>query len=217
MRTPPSHPLHQACNHIAAFFSLPWCMKKASFGRQSKRDTFSPCSLLLLPLTRSCHCLLLLILTPAPAHSCPYFLLPLLAPAPTGSCSYLLLPLFDPSPVCSCPCSLLPHLPTVASRWWEQYIKLPWPDEVATLLKAAVSKGKEAKGAAVEEAELASWRVESLRIRRTVVRYMVLSYVLCVRRISTRVRGYVFSGQDSCIYLGLGQPEIGCFDCFATV
>ena len=41
----------------------------------------------------------------------------------------------------------------VSPRWWEQYIKLPWPDEVATLLKAAVSKEKETKGA-VEEAEL---------------------------------------------------------------
>jgi hypothetical protein len=62
-------------------------------------------------------------------------------------------------------------------RWWEQYVKLPWPDEVATLLKAGVTKGElEGKGG------------ENLRIRRTVVRYMLLSYVLCLRRISSRVR-----------------------------
>ena len=63
----------------------------------------------------------------------------------------------------------------VSPRWWEQYIKLPWPDEVATLLKAGITKGEKEAG-------------ENLRIRRTVVRYMVLSYVLCMRRISSRVR-----------------------------
>ena len=46
---------------------------------------------------------------------------------------------------------------------------------MASLLKAGITKGEKEAG-------------ENLRIRRTVVRYMVLSYVLCMRRISSRVR-----------------------------
>jgi len=65
-------------------------------------------------------------------------------------------------------------------RWWDQYIKLPWPDEVATFLKAGVTKEVGEPG-------------ENLRIRRTVVRYLVLSYVLCLRRVSTRIRNHCSS------------------------
>ena len=69
------------------------------------------------------------------------------------------------------------YVSLVVKRWWEQYVKLPWPDEVATLLKAGVTKEKE------EDKE-----GENQRIRRTVIRYLMLSYVLCLRRISSRVR-----------------------------
>jgi len=58
-----------------------------------------------------------------------------------------------------------------------QYVKLPWPDEVATLLKAGITKDKE------EDEE-----GENQRIRRTVIRYLMLAYVLCLRRISSSVR-----------------------------
>jgi len=65
------------------------------------------------------------------------------------------------------------YVSLVVKRWWEQYIKLPWPDEVATMLKAAlVNKDEE----------------ENIKIRRTIVRYLILSYVLLLRRISTRMR-----------------------------
>jgi len=69
------------------------------------------------------------------------------------------------------------YVSLVVKRWWEQYIKLPWPDEVATLLKAGITKDKE------EDEE-----GENQRIRRTVIRYLMLSYVLCLRRISSSVR-----------------------------
>ena len=29
------------------------------------------------------------------------------------------------------------YVSLVVKRWWEQYVKLPWPDEVATFLKAS--------------------------------------------------------------------------------
>ena len=69
------------------------------------------------------------------------------------------------------------YVSLVVKRWWEQYVKLPWPDEVATLLKAGITKDKEDD----EEGE-------NQRIRRTVIRYLMLSYVLCLRRISSSVR-----------------------------
>jgi len=72
------------------------------------------------------------------------------------------------------------YVSLVVKRWWEQYIKLPWPDEVATLLKAGITEKT-----AEEEREEGG---ENLRIRRTVVRYLMLSYVLCLRRISSKVR-----------------------------
>ena len=72
-----------------------------------------------------------------------------------------------------------PHIKVqiVLFSWWDQYIKLPWPDEVATLLKAGLVNSMEGEDGRKNE-----------RIRRTVVRYLVLAYVLCLRRISSRVR-----------------------------
>ena len=72
------------------------------------------------------------------------------------------------------------YVSLVVKRWWEQYVKLPWPDEVATLLKAGITEKT-----AEEESEEGG---ANLRIRRTVIRYMMLSYVLCLRRISSKVR-----------------------------
>ena len=65
------------------------------------------------------------------------------------------------------------YVSLVVKRWWEQYVKLPWPDEVAIQLKAGITKNDNG---------------ENLRLRKTVVRYMVLSYLLCMRRISSSVR-----------------------------
>ena len=65
------------------------------------------------------------------------------------------------------------YVSLVVKRWWEQYVKLPWPDEVAMLLKATITRGESG---------------ENLKIRKTVVRYMILSFLLCLRRISSSVR-----------------------------
>ena len=69
------------------------------------------------------------------------------------------------------------YVSLVVKRWWEQYVKLPWPDEVAIQLKAGITKLKEGENYG-----------ENLKIRKTVVRYMILSYLLCMRRISSSVR-----------------------------
>jgi len=66
------------------------------------------------------------------------------------------------------------YVSLVVSRWWNQYVCLPWPDSIATFLAAVkVTKGKE------EEARMT---------RRTIMRYCVLSYLLCVRRLSIKLR-----------------------------
>ena len=65
------------------------------------------------------------------------------------------------------------YVSLVVKRWWEQYVKLPSPDEVAIQLKAGITRNDAG---------------ENLRMRKTVVRYMVLSYLLCMRRISSSVR-----------------------------
>ena len=62
------------------------------------------------------------------------------------------------------------YVSLVVKRWWEQYCKLPWPDNIALYLKGLVT-GEQA-----------------LLVRRTVVRYCVLSYILCIRRLSVRLR-----------------------------
>ena len=117
------------------------------------------------------------------------------------------------------------YVSLVVKRWWEQYIKLPWPDEVAilflgiflnlfifnvfiqvaTLLKAGITEKT-----AEEEREEGG---ENLRIRRTVVRYMMLSYVLCLRRISSKVRSK-YPDIDSLLASRLIRVDEVTFLCF---
>ena len=66
------------------------------------------------------------------------------------------------------------YVSLVVSRWWSQYCSLPWPDTIATFLRAVkVKEGRE------EEARMT---------RRTIMRYCLLSFLLCVRRLSTKLR-----------------------------
>ena len=58
----------------------------------------------------------------------------------------------------------------VVSRWWSQYTKLPWPDSMALQLHGLVLFNEK------EE--------EAQQFVHSVMRYMILSYVLSVRRIS---------------------------------
>jgi len=72
------------------------------------------------------------------------------------------------------------YVSLVVKRWWEQYCKLPWPDNIAIYLRGLVQGD-------TEEARL---------VRRTVVRYCILSYILCIRRLSVRLRKRFPSVQD---------------------
>ena len=65
------------------------------------------------------------------------------------------------------------YVSLVVRRWWEQYCKLPWPDSIAIFLRGLVTGGQG------DQARM---------VRRTIVRYCLLSYILCIRRLSVRLR-----------------------------
>jgi len=65
------------------------------------------------------------------------------------------------------------YVSLVVKRWWEQYCFLPWPDSLAFFLRGLVTGGE---------------AVENRMIRRSIIRYCLLSYILCIRRLSARLR-----------------------------
>ena len=67
------------------------------------------------------------------------------------------------------------YVSLVVKRWWEQFSKLPWPDTIAIYLKGLL------EGAPGVE------RVRARVIRRTIIRYLLLAYILCIRRNSSRL------------------------------
>ena len=91
------------------------------------------------------------------------------------------------------------YVSLVVKRWWEQYEKLPWPDEIAIFLKAALTRSPGCY-------DLKQRDEENLRIRRTVVRYCILSYVLCIRRISSMLIDN-FPMMDNLITLGILRDD----------
>uniref|UniRef100_A0A336LX87 Bestrophin homolog n=1 Tax=Culicoides sonorensis TaxID=179676 RepID=A0A336LX87_CULSO len=67
------------------------------------------------------------------------------------------------------------YVSLVVKRWWEQYRMLPWPDTLALFISAAIPGNK--------------LQDETGRLmRRNIMRYMVLSYVITLQRISLRVK-----------------------------
>ncbi|XP_036337619.1 uncharacterized protein LOC118747667 [Rhagoletis pomonella] len=65
----------------------------------------------------------------------------------------------------------------VVQRWWEQYRLLPWPDTLALFISAAIPNST--GGVNNETGRL---------MRRNIMRYMVLAYVITLQRISLRVK-----------------------------
>ncbi|KYB28301.1 Bestrophin-1-like protein [Tribolium castaneum] len=64
------------------------------------------------------------------------------------------------------------YVTLVVKRWWEQYRLLPWPDTLALFLNAGIPGADE----------------RQRLMRRNVVRYAVLAYVITLQRVSLRVR-----------------------------
>uniref|UniRef100_U5ETV9 Putative conserved plasma membrane protein n=1 Tax=Corethrella appendiculata TaxID=1370023 RepID=U5ETV9_9DIPT len=64
------------------------------------------------------------------------------------------------------------YVSLVVKRWWEQYRLLPWPDTLALFISAAIPGNDET----------------GRLMRRNIMRYMILSYVITLQRISLRVK-----------------------------
>ncbi|CRL02636.1 CLUMA_CG015905, isoform B [Clunio marinus] len=64
------------------------------------------------------------------------------------------------------------YVSLVVKRWWDQFRLLPWPDSLAMLISAAISGNEEI----------------SRLMRRNIVRYEMLAYVVTLQRISLSVR-----------------------------
>ncbi|XP_060520945.1 bestrophin-4 isoform X2 [Cylas formicarius] len=64
------------------------------------------------------------------------------------------------------------YVSLVVKRWWEQYKLLPWPDTLALFLNAGIPGASE----------------RQRLMRRNIVRYAVLAYVVTLMRISLRVK-----------------------------
>ena len=60
------------------------------------------------------------------------------------------------------------YVSQIVRRWWDQYKLLPWPDSLVLLSHGLVNY--EVK--------------ESVEFFRTIMRYTMLSYILCLRRLS---------------------------------
>ncbi|TGZ59823.1 hypothetical protein CRM22_008863 [Opisthorchis felineus] len=80
------------------------------------------------------------------------------------------------------------YVSLVVARWWEQFLALPWPDQLALYLTAYCHGNGE----------------RPTRIRRTVMRYVNLSYCLALRAISSRAR-LRFPTEDHLVSAGLHE------------
>lgn len=82
------------------------------------------------------------------------------------------------------------YVSLVVKRWWEQYCKLPWPDNIAIYLRGLIT-------GCDDQAKV---------VRRTIIRYCILSYILCIRRLSVRLRKR-FPSMQEVIQVGLVRPD----------
>uniref|UniRef100_A0A0R3WJL2 Bestrophin homolog n=1 Tax=Hydatigena taeniaeformis TaxID=6205 RepID=A0A0R3WJL2_HYDTA len=79
---------------------------------------------------------------------------------------------------------------TIVERWWDQFLNIPWPDEIAMSL-SAYTRGHS----------------ERVRIqRRTIMRYINFSYVLAIRDMCSRAR-LLFPNEFSLVSAGLATQE----------
>jgi len=82
------------------------------------------------------------------------------------------------------------YVSQIVRRWWDQYKLLPWPDSLVLLSHGLVDYSKEG----------------SAKFFRTIMRYVMLSYVLCIRRISKALRK-MFPTNESIISVKLATSK----------
>jgi len=72
------------------------------------------------------------------------------------------------------------YVKQIVSRWWDQYRTLPWPDKLPLLTHALVNYPTQ----------------KSALFSKTINRYAMLSYILCLRRISKALKVMFPSNQS---------------------
>lgn len=82
------------------------------------------------------------------------------------------------------------YVAMVVGRWWEQFLELPWPDQIALYLTAYCHGNRE----------------RPTRIRRTIMRYVNLCYCLALRAVSSRAR-LRFPTEEHLVISGLMTAE----------
>ncbi|KAL5107994.1 Bestrophin-2 [Taenia crassiceps] len=79
---------------------------------------------------------------------------------------------------------------TIVERWWDQFLAIPWPDEIAMSLSA-----------------YARGHSERVRLqRRTIMRYINFSFVLATRDMCSRA-GLLFPTEFSLVSAGIATQE----------
>ena len=61
------------------------------------------------------------------------------------------------------------YVSQIVRRWWDQYKMLPWPDSLVLLSHGLVDYAK---------------KPQAVEFFQTIMRYIMLSYILCLRRLS---------------------------------
>ena len=64
------------------------------------------------------------------------------------------------------------YVSNIVKRWWDRYQQLPWPDTLVAISHALVDFRQE----------------KSMEWCQTILRYCMLSYILCIRRFSKSLR-----------------------------
>ena len=88
------------------------------------------------------------------------------------------------------------YVSLIVKRWWDQYNLLPWPDSLAIFI-VGLLQGVDERGRLM---------------RRNIMRYVLLAYVITLRRVSFRVRKR-FPTIDHIIEAGLMRSdELKCME-----
>lgn len=95
------------------------------------------------------------------------------------------------------------YVSLVVNRWWSLYNSLPWPDDVALTLRQVISGWDEKSHLTEDQIENLSEEEknkiktehleEQRKVRRTIIRYSILSYILAIWPNSKRLQARYYT------------------------
>jgi len=93
------------------------------------------------------------------------------------------------------------YVKTVVSRWWNQFKKLPSPDNIAIQLHGWIHIKEDDQDKELKQKK-------AIIFIHTTMRYIILSYVLCIKRISEVVKKMFHSKKDAEEYEQMIQSRL---------